>query len=139
LSKITCVRITIVLVKRRTLIRLDAAFELALGALLIVSWPLGWFELASWEGWPAAALGALLLGVGLALWLAPADPSTLKLVAIANAAGAALFAGWLLLWRADFDAAGAALVVVTAAVLGALAAAEWSAARSEIAPDAASG
>jgi hypothetical protein len=112
----------------RTLLRLDAIFEIALGTLLALAWPLGWFDLAGWEGWPAAVIGLLLIAVGAVLWVAPADAPTLRLLALANAGGALLFAVWLAVFWDSFDAAGALLVLIVIAALAALAAAEWRAA-----------
>jgi hypothetical protein len=109
--------------------RLDAIFEWALGALLIIAWPAGWFEFAGFEGWPAALVGAALIVAGVWIWFAPADRRTLQLLAVANGTGAGVFAAWLILWRDDFDAAGAALVSVTIVVLALLAVAESMLAR----------
>ena len=118
------------MVTQHTLIRLDAAFELALGTLLVVAWPLGWFELAGFERGLAAAFGAVLIAVGVILWITPPTASLLQMLAAANAGGAALFVAWLLIGRDGFDPLGATLVALTAAALAMLAAAEWVTARA---------
>jgi hypothetical protein len=111
----------------RLLLRIDGAFEAALGLLLIASLATGLsstLDLPAPAGRPVVAIvGILLVPLLPVLWRAsrtPHRPFVLSLAA-ANGLGAAIFTGWVLIRHGAFHPAGATLAIALAAVLAVLA------------------
>jgi hypothetical protein len=102
----------------RMALRLDALFELALATAVLVPAASG----VDLEGafalneWAVIGIGALLVPVGLAVWLAKPDRPTLLTIGLANAAGAVIFAVYLVVWADEMNSYG--LTAVAAAFLG---------------------
>jgi peptidoglycan/LPS O-acetylase OafA/YrhL len=111
----------------RHMIRLDAAFEAVLGAVLVAGVAVGWlgsddFPSPATTG-VAAGLGIILLALAAALWrLSSVDLTVARIATLAtvNAATALIAALWVLTAE-GFSTPGAILVSVTAVVLGVLA------------------
>jgi hypothetical protein len=122
----------------RTLLRLDAAFELALAAVLLCITATG---LHDDLGLPApvsaaviAIFGVVLMPVGVVLWLmsraqTPPRRTSVAGLAAANDLGAAILLLWLVLAIGDCGVGGAVLVGATAVGLATLALGEWLALR----------
>jgi hypothetical protein len=120
----------------RSLLGIDAAFELALALLLLViglTGRSGELGLPTPAGDPLVVVfGLFLLPVGAGLWMAArakeAPPRFFVLgLAAANGLGVVVFVAWLLLAAGSFGAAGALLTGGVAAVLALLAVLEWRA------------
>ena len=105
----------------RTVIRVDAAVEIALGVALLVGFGAGDFPHPVGRV-VVLAVGAALVAFGVILWRAPVDLRTLAAGNLVTAAAAVV---WLAA-ATHFSAAGAALVAAAAAALAVLAV--WEAA-----------
>ncbi len=102
----------------RMALRLDALFELALATAVLVPAASGvdLEDAFALNEWAVIGIGALLVPVGLAVWLAKPDRPTLLVLGLANAVGAFFFALYLVVQAEEMNGYG--LTVVTAAVLG---------------------
>lgn len=118
----------------RALLRLDAAFELALAAALLCIVLTGLRDELGLPDPASAAViagfGIVLVPVGAVLWFmsqAEAPPRRLSVagLAAANDLGAACLLLWLLIAIGDFGPGGVALVGAIAAGLAVLALGEW--------------
>jgi peptidoglycan/LPS O-acetylase OafA/YrhL len=117
-------------VEMQGLIRLDAAFEAALGAVLVAGVALGWLGSEDFAA-PAttgavAAFGVVLLGLAVALWRfssVQVTPAQVAVLAALNGATALIAAVWGLTTD-GFSTAGEVLVWVTVTSLAVLAGAQ---------------
>jgi len=102
----------------RMALGLDALFELALATAVLVPAAAGvdLEDAFALDEWVVIVVAAVLVPVGLALWLAKPDRPTLLAIGLANAAGAVIFAVYLVV-RAD-EMNGYGLTVVAAALVG---------------------
>jgi hypothetical protein len=116
----------------RIVLRLDALFEFALAAAVLVAAAAGldMQDAFALDEWAVVTIGAALVPVGIALLLAKPDRPTLIAVGLANTAGAALFVAYLVIWGPDMDAYGIATVAAAAIGLASLAIAELTLARN---------
>jgi hypothetical protein len=115
----------------RTVLRIDAMFELALAAYLAVClavWPEGVRMADPASDLLMAVVAAALCAAGIAIWLLALRPDRLSVLAlaVANDAGAALFLFWLAAADGFSPPAGGLLLVVALALM-ALAVAEVAA------------
>lgn len=111
----------------RTLLRIDAVFELAVVGVILALTIAG-ADLRGMFGLPPVivlVLAAALLAVAVYLWVAPPDRSLLRSLAVTNIIGAFAFIAWVGI-RGD-EMSGAGIIIVSLAALGlaALGAAEW--------------
>lgn len=114
----------------RALLRLDAIFELSIVGVILALVIAG-ADLRDTFGLPplvVLALAAALLAVGVYLWVAVPERSTLRSLALANIIGAFAFFAWVAIRGDAMTGAGIAIVSVIAFGLLALGAAEWVAA-----------
>jgi hypothetical protein len=113
----------------KTIVRLDALFEAALGLVLVAAAAAGGLDGGDFPhpvGTPiVVAAGSLLLVLAAVLWRGALSPAVL---AGANLATAAAAVAWLLP-ASGFSSAGAWIVVVTVVALVALAVAELAASK----------
>jgi len=102
----------------RMALRLDALFEVALATAVLVPAASGvdLEDAFALDELVVIVVAAVLVPVGLALWLAKPDRPTLLAIGLANAAGAVIFAVYLVV-RAD-EMNGYGLTVVAAALVG---------------------
>jgi hypothetical protein len=96
----------------KTLVRIDAVFEAALGLALLVGFDGGDFPSPVGRV-VVVTVGCLLLALAVVLWLGIVGPAAL---ALGNAVTAGAAVAWLLA-VSGFSSAGAALVAVTAGAL----------------------
>lgn len=111
----------------RALLRLDAIFELSIVGVILALVIAG-ADLRDMFGLPpivVLALAAALLAVGVYLWVAVPERSTLRSLALANIIGAFAFFAWVAIRGDAMTGAGIAIVSVIAFALLALGAAEW--------------
>jgi|SRR5919201_6985729 hypothetical protein len=106
------------------LIRLDAAFEIALGAVLVVTGASGALDGSDFP-WPVGSVVLLVVGValialGLAIWSGRVG---LRQLALGNSVSAVAGIVWLAA-VSGFSAAGTAVVAITVGGLACLAAAQ---------------
>jgi len=102
----------------RMALRLDALFELALATAVLVPAASGvdLEDAFALDEWVVIVVAAVLVPVGLALWLAKPDRPTLLAIGLANAAGAVIFAVYLVVRTDEMNGYG--LTVVAAALVG---------------------
>lgn len=122
----------------RTVLRIDAAFELLLGLALVTapaSGLKGWLDLPAPmdANWGYITLGAALIFAAVLIfeWSRHTTPSHLLTLALLNDAGGILFAVWLVM-QSGFTTQGMAAVVAVITALFALSAAQfllWAASR----------
>lgn len=115
----------------------DGAFELAIGALLLLG-TLGGITSLPVPAIAQAIAGALFLlfgaGLGWAAFQSALAEATVRPLALVNAAVAVLLAVWLGVAHTTFSGVGAAFVAAASVGFLVLAAGEWRAARRRAAP-----
>lgn len=118
------------------LLRLDAAFELALGVVLVAGSPVGVARAVGLPGGVVLVFGALLVPAAALLWREADAPDLARVRALAavNALTASASLSWLAAAGDSFSSVGTALVAIAAAGLFTLAIAQ---ARAAAAPRAA--
>lgn len=106
----------------RTLLRIDAVFELTLAGIALALVVAG-ADLRAIFGLPPLvvyALATALLALGVFLALSPPTVSLMQSLAAGNLAGAAIFAIWVVVKRGDMTSGGIAFILVIAAGLAIL-------------------
>lgn len=114
----------------RTLLRIDAVFELSIVGVVLALVVAG-ADLRDMFGLPplvVLALAAALLAVGVYLWVAPPTRSLMRSLALANIVGSFAFFAWVAARADAMTGAGILIFSLIAFGLAALGAAEWVAA-----------